>query len=163
MEKELRWLAPGGPKAVMVIDSEEVVRAALGDRLGFDGLIEDRCAGCDAAMFLTPADLIDFHGGPGGDWPAAILCPTCWQKEAQRREEEERRHKAALLAVGKAAMAQLSIADPVDRAQAVLPGAVAELQAQGPLPPARALSVALEIARHWGLDVESLAYAAGVD
>jgi uncharacterized Zn finger protein (UPF0148 family) len=124
MEKpDFRWSAPGGPKAVMVVDSEYVARTALAGGLALADLIEKQCPDCETPLFITTADVLGFHDALD-EFPAEVLCPNCHRA---REEKEESRHDAAMRAVMNAAIAEMGISDPGDRLQAVLPGAVAEV------------------------------------
>jgi hypothetical protein len=161
---DYRWLPARG--AAMVVNSEAIVRDAKRDGLPLADLIRCRCADCHVAVFVTMADVVSFHADldtfhDGHSWPHEMLCPTCHECREERREA---RCNAALWEVAKAADAQMIIADPVERAQAVLPAAVAELCYWFPKI-GRELQKAAEIAARWqiGLDILLISTAQHVD
>jgi hypothetical protein len=159
---DCRYLGCFGPRgALMVVNSVAVVRDAMRDGVPLEDLIEDRCRDCNVSIFFTTADLVDFHGA-GGEWPAETICPTCHRA---REAEDERQHAAErelLKTVIRAAGAQATIADPVDREVVGLPGAVAELRYRCQAFP-RLLAIAAKIAKSWGTDLNTLLSCAATD
>src|SRR5262245_6691165 len=92
-----------------------------------------------------------FHAEEG-EWPAEILCPNCYEIRERKAEHQS---KTARRVVVEALVAAMKVSDPLDRAQAVLPGAVAELVESVPTI-GRALQTAARIAASWGIDVNVL-------
>jgi hypothetical protein len=150
----------------MVVDAEAEVQGAMRDGVPLAELVECRCRGCDATLFVTRADVVSFHGTKG-DWPNGMECPACWRRREQAEWDRER---AVLRAVARATRATMRMRDETDRQQVVLLAAVPELldldagplqrYYLGELTPRKLFAAAFRIAKHWGIGVDILLSAA---